>query len=244
MGPAVNAAIPAPLLDLYEGQPARVRAHIRTRWRTCPFPAVAALVPATGRILDFGSGHGLLASWLALRSSARTVVGVDVDPNKIASARQAAARARSRGLPAAEFRVGASSGFPSGPWDAVLFVDVLYLLDPAGQERALRDAARALAPGGAVLVKETSRHPRWKAAWAEAQEFLAVRILRITAGAGIRFLAPATYAGWLEAEGLAVVGAPADRGYLHPHHLLAARRGAAVGSQPGGNASEGTGDRG
>ncbi len=221
----MNTGIPAPLLALYEGEPARVRAHIRTRWRTCPFPAVAALVPAAGRILDFGTGHGALASWIALRGSGRSVVGVDVDAGKIASARAAARRAGELGLPAPEFRLASRGGFPAGPWDAVLFVDVLYLLDPAEQERTLREAARALAPGGCLLVKETARHPQWKAAWAHAQEFLAVRVFRITAGAGIRFLPPETHAGWLESEGLAVVGAPADRGYLHPHHLLAARRG-------------------
>ncbi|MFN2631864.1 MAG: class I SAM-dependent methyltransferase [Thermoanaerobaculia bacterium] len=222
----MNARIPAPLLALYDGQPARVRAHLRTRWRTCPFPAVAALVPAAGRILDFGTGHGALASWLAHRSSRRSVVGVDVDAGKVASARAAARRAGELGLPAAEFRLAVAGGaFPEGPWDAVLFVDVLYLLDLAEQERTLREAARALAPGGTLLLKETAPHPRWKAAWARAQEFLAVRVFRITAGRGVQFLAPETYAGWLEAEGLAVVGAPADRGYLHPHHLLAARRG-------------------
>ncbi len=228
----MNAAIPPSLLALYEGQPATVRAHIRTRWRTCPFPAIAALVPAAGRILDFGAGHGALASWLALRSARRTVVGVDVDPVKVASARSAARRAGELGLPAAEFRHEPGGGFPSGPWDAVLLVDVLYLLDPAAQERTLREAARSLAPGGALLMKEMGRHPRWKAGWARAQEFLAVRVLRITAGSGIRFLPPETHAEWLEAEGLAVVGAPADRGYLHPHHLLAARRVVAVSPQP------------
>ncbi len=221
----MNAAIPPALLALYAGQPARVRAHIRTRWRTCPFSAVEALVPETGRVLDFGAGHGALASWLAMRSSGRRVVGVDLAEKKIASARQGAERARERGIPAAEFHVENAGAFPKGPWDAVLFVDVLYLLDPVDQERVLREAARALAPGGAVLVKELAREPRWKARWAGAQEFLAVRVLHITAGAGIRFLEPERHARWLEAEGLSVVAARADRGYLHPHHLIAARRG-------------------
>ncbi|MEP6802460.1 MAG: class I SAM-dependent methyltransferase [Acidobacteriota bacterium] len=224
----MNARIPPALLALYDGQPARVRAHIRTRWRTCPFSAIAALVPERGRILDYGAGHGALASWLAMRDAGRTVIGVDVAPDKIAAARAAAARASAQGIPAAEFLVGGAGTFPDGPWDAVLFVDVLYLLEPRDQERVLRDAARALAPGGALLVKEVSQKPRWKALWAEAQEFLAVRVLRLTAGAGIQFQSPETHRKWLESEGLSVSGAPAHRGYLHPHHLLAARRAAAA----------------
>ncbi len=227
MGGALNARIPPALLSLYDGQSARVRGHIRMRWRTCPFPAIAALVPKEGRILDYGAGHGVLASWLAMRAPGRNVAGVDIAPDKVASARRAADRARELGIPAADFQVGGAA-FPPGPWDAVLFVDVLYLLDPADQERVLREAARALAPGGALLVKEVSRRPRWKALWAQAQELLAVKVLRVTAGTGIRFLGPDTHARWLEDEGLAVAGAPAHRGYLHPHHLLAARRGAAA----------------
>ena len=71
---------------------------------------------------------------------------------------------------------------PPGPWDAIVIVDVLYLLD-ADHELALLDGCLAeLAPGGVLVVKETDVVPRLKHAIAKAQELLATRVLRITAG--------------------------------------------------------------
>ena len=108
-------------------------------------------------------------------------------------------------------------------------MDVLYLLPPGEQERLLRIAARSIAPGGILLVKEVGERPRWKALWNRMQETIAVRVLRITQGGPLRILAPELHAAWLESEGLEVESLSADRGYLHPHHLLAARRPVAPG---------------
>lgn len=218
----MNERVPAAVMALYANLPARVRAHIAVRWRTCPFPAVAARVPASGRILDYGCGHGAFAAALALASSAREVVGVDTAADKIAAAEAAAREAARRGMPHPSFHRIARGGIPPGVWDAILFVDVLYLMAPAGQESLLREAARALAPGGVLLVKEVGNRPRAKALWNRVQETMAVRVLRITAGRRLRFLPPERHAAWLEDEGLEVERARLDRGFAHPHHLLVA----------------------
>jgi SAM-dependent methyltransferase len=220
----LNTRIPPGVLALYAGAPARVRGHVRVRWRSCPFAAVAARVPERGSILDYGCGHGAFAAWLAMLSPGRAVEGVDVAAEKLAAAGVAARAATAAGAPAPRFRRIDPGEFPRGSWDAVLFVDVLYLLPPEEQERLLRVAARSLTPGGILLVKEVGGRPRWKALWNRMQETIAVRLLRITRGGPLRILAPEVHAGWLESEGLEVESLSADRGYLHPHHLLAARR--------------------
>ena len=69
-------------------------------------------------------------------------------------------------------------------------VDVLYLL---GRDPALAlvgDAARALAPGGSLVVKEIDVRPRWKYELARAQEVVSTRVTRITQGAGVAFVPP------------------------------------------------------
>jgi 2-polyprenyl-3-methyl-5-hydroxy-6-metoxy-1,4-benzoquinol methylase len=222
------------VLSLYHGAPLAVRAHVWGRWATCPFRRVAASVPARGRILEVGCGYGLFACHLALDSPPRTVLGVDVDVRKIVHAQRAAERARGRGAHA-EFHLAPPGDVPDGPWDAVVIVDVLYLLDADAQHGLLHTCARQLALGGVLVVKEMATSPRWKARWNELQETLAVRVLRITAGEEMTFLEPRLVAGWMAEDGLAVHHEAVDRGYPHPHHLIVGARRRSVAGSPNGH---------
>lgn len=228
-------------LAAYAEQRAAVRLHARVRWYSAPFPAIAGVLPAAGRILEIGCGHGLFSVYAALTGNARAVRGVDIDAGKIAVAQQVAGRVSvdpgaDRGADL-EFAVTPSGAVSPGPWDAIVVVDMLYLLPAAGQRQLLIEAAGELAPGGRLVIKEMSLTPRWKAAWNTAQETLAVSVLGITerastpagrrAGTGrarFEFVAPETMAGWLADAGLDTSSRRLDRGRIHPHHLLVGRR--------------------
>jgi SAM-dependent methyltransferase len=208
-------------LRTYRGASPGDRLHVLVRWLTCPFPPIVDVLPSEGRVLEVGCGHGLFSSYLAQRSPRLQVVGVDIDAHKIAVATAAERRDGGR----LRFAVGDSGSVPDGPWDAVVLVDVLYLLDEAAQRALLESCARVLAPGGVLVVKDMATRPRWKARWNAAQEALSVRILRITAGSPVfSFTDPDERARWLVAAGLRDVRARRlDRGRVHPHHLLVAR---------------------
>jgi len=212
------------VFELYAGEPWHVRAHVRIRWHSCPFVAVAAHVPEAGRVVDLGCGHGVFSAYLALGSERRQVLGVDIAQDKILAAKAAARAAAERGRTNLRFTLGDAEAPPEGPWEAIAVVDVLYLLSPERQESLLRRCAVALAPGGVLLVKEVADTPLWKAAWNRTQENLSVRVLRITRGKELCFLPPARHAAWLAASGLEVRQDPLDQGFLHPHHLIVARR--------------------
>lgn len=208
------------ILALYADSSLLTRAHVRVRWATCPFAAVAAELPAAGRILEIGCGHGLLSNLLALGSADRVVHGIDVDPGKLDAARGAAVR----GDLSATFDPTSGDKLPAGPWDAVVIVDVLYLLVAAAQAEVIGACAERLAPGGTLVVKEMALTPRWKARWNELQETAAVRLLHITAGQELTFLPPSELAAAMTDAGLTVRERPLHRGYPHPHHLLVGRR--------------------
>lgn len=208
-------------LSAYRDAPAGDRLHVLVRWLTCPFPPIVDVLPAEGRVLEVGCGHGLFSAYLARRSPGLRVHGVDIDADKIAVA------AASEPVPGGrlDFAVGDSGSVPAGPWDAVVLVDVLYLLDEPGQRALLESCAAVLAPGGVLVVKDMAVRPRWKARWNALQEAMSVRLLKITAGSPeFAFVDPDERARWLVAAGLRDVRARRlDRGRVHPHHLLVGR---------------------
>jgi len=207
------------VLALFRDAARRDRLHLRVRWATCPIAVVDAEVPTRGRVLEVGCGHGLVSSYLALACPTRDVVGVDIDERKLSVARAAAAHVVP-GDGSLRFASSSDGAVPPGPWDAIVIVDVLYLLDP-DHELALLDGCLAeLAPGGVLVVKETDVVPRLKHAIAKAQELLATRVLRITAGEALSFTPITELAEYLADRGLAVSVRRVDAGYPHPHSLL------------------------
>lgn len=215
-------------LGAFRNLPVSARLHATVRWWSAPFPRLVALLPPAGRVLEIGCGHGLFSTYAALTGPGRTVVGVDIDADKITLARQVAAA-----VPGADltFRVAESGAVPAGPWDAIVIVDVLYLLPASAQRSLLALATAELAPGGLLLVKEMSPTPRWKATWNRWQETLAVSVLGITerdgtGAAAFDFVDPRTMASWLRDDGLWTARLRLDRHRLHPHHLVIGRLGA------------------
>lgn len=204
----------------YRDAPAGHRLHLLVRWLTCPFPPVVEVLPSTGRVLEVGCGHGLFSTYLAERAPGLTVHGVDIDADKVAVAAASTEPGGRR-----SFAVAPSGAVPEGPWDAVVLVDVLYLLDAAGQRALLADCAAHLAPGGVLVVKDMAVEPRWKARVNALQETLAVRVLGITEGSrDFDFVPPDERARWLVEAGLEDVRSRRlDRGRAHPHHLLVGR---------------------
>ena len=117
-----------------------------------------AIVEAIGdtpvnALLDLGTGTGRMLELLA--PLAARAVGVDQTPAMLSLAR---ARIENAGLRNVQLRQGDIYALPveRGGYDLVVIHQVLHFLDDPA--RALREAARTLAPGGRLLVADFAPH--------------------------------------------------------------------------------------
>ncbi|MCJ7436369.1 MAG: class I SAM-dependent methyltransferase [Acidimicrobiia bacterium] len=214
----------------YRSAPLTVRVHVAGRWWTCPFGPIADALTGADRVLDVGCGHGLFPLYLGIRHGASEIVGVEIDREKLIVARAAALSA---GLASRVSFEEVGPGYtpaeeppvrPTEGWDGISVVDVLYLMGPERAMRLLRAAAKALAPGGKLVVKEIDTTPAWKHRISAVQEVVATRVLRITQGDHNQQVASSTVVAELTSAGLDVTTVRLDRGRIHPDYLVVGTR--------------------
>ena len=132
-----------------------------------PHLLAAGLLGGRKRILDIGSGQGLLTAWLlAARASAdhgdwptgwpaaprpSHVRGIELMPHDVARADHALAGAVRAGVAGFAAQDMCSSDF--GQSDAVVILDVLHYVPFDAQDGVLRRVHRALSPDGVLLLR-------------------------------------------------------------------------------------------
>jgi ubiquinone/menaquinone biosynthesis C-methylase UbiE len=122
------------------------------------------------QVLDVGCGRGLMLIGAAARLKTGKAIGIDVwqSVDLSGNSRQATlANARVAGVAdRVEVRTGDAREmpFPNASFDVVLSTTVLHnISDVAGRERAVREIARVLKPGGRLVLSDI-RHTRQYAA--------------------------------------------------------------------------------
>jgi SAM-dependent methyltransferase len=106
-------------------------------------------IPAGARVLDLGTGTGVVAFAAAeMAGPAGKVVGVDISQEMLAQARQKAA---ALGLPSIDFRQGNAEhlDLPDASFDRVLSASTIFFVPD--MLAAARECKRVLAPGGCLL---------------------------------------------------------------------------------------------
>ena len=168
----------------YRSAPLAARLFVHGRAFLSDLAFVERFVPHHGFIVELGCGHGLFSCLLREASPDRRVLGIDLDPRKIEVARGAI-----RDTQWLRFEVGDIVTTPPPRCDAVVIVDVLYLLEPEAQEQVLRNAASSLSENSPLVVKAQERALDPRYALTYGQELVTVS-LGLTRGGGRRFHFP------------------------------------------------------
>jgi ubiquinone/menaquinone biosynthesis C-methylase UbiE len=168
---------------------------------------MASLFPTRGRVLDLGSGHGLLAFALSLGSQQREIIGIDHDPGRIRFAEAAALELPVGSRPS--FEVGDLKeklwSFTSGSLVGIAMIDILHYFDPASQQILISQAMRVLAPGGILAVREIDSDDGIRAAANRFYERLATGVgFTRSAGPKLSFRGADGWIGLLESSGFKV----------------------------------------
>jgi SAM-dependent methyltransferase len=152
----------------YENAPPAHRFYVAGKLAFDPVFKLLSELPELGHVLDLGCGRGQLSLLLLELGRATRVTGLDSDADKIQVARAAG--------PEADFRVADVAHAELPRADTVLLIDVLHYLPLAEQDALLLGAARALEPGGRLLIRELDGDPSARGAVTRFFEWWARRI--------------------------------------------------------------------
>lgn len=197
-------SIPSPLRR-YAGLPLGLRFFLFLRWTWTPYAEIASLLPARGKILDGGCGHGLLSLTLALGSPSRQVEGMDHSPKRITIARRAG-----RGIENLHFSKGDFRRPPGGVFDGIALIDVLHYLPHAQQESLFREVFRRLRPSGILLFRDVDRRPGFASLWNRLHENVMTG-LGFTKAGGLYFRSRAQWTDLARGAGFRVWSEPTGR---------------------------------
>ena len=193
------------VLRRYADSSGPTRFFLWLRWLWTPYGQMASLLPARGRILDGGSGHGLLSLTLALQSPARKVIGLDHSTERVAAAKKAAGK-----LPNVVFKKGDFLQMPSGSFEGLAFVDVLHYLTYPTQAKLLKDCYRRLRRGGVLLFRDVDPSPGLTSSLNRVHETIMTG-LGFTKAGGLHFRTVPEWTRLAEEAGFRVRSKPTGR---------------------------------
>src|SRR5437773_642555 len=213
--------------SLFADAPLPTRFFLWLRSILTPYGSIASALPAQGRVLDLGCGHGLLALELVLGSSQREVIGIDHDSERIRLARLAARRLAHTTVPT--FEIGdlmeSLASFASGSLAGIAMIDILHYFDPATQRLLVSEAARVLSASGILVIREIDSDAGIKAAANRLYERLATGVgFTQSVGRTLSFQGARGWASLLESAGFTVRFEPCGPPFLADVLFVARRR--------------------
>lgn len=120
-----------------------------------PFWKINNILPKNGSIIDIGCGAGIMSNYLALSSSERKILGVDLSKSRILSAKKSIGKRKN-----IEFKLGDATKMMIEKYDNYLLVDVLHHIPFPDQQKLLSLLSKKLKKNSLLVIKEVDRSNR------------------------------------------------------------------------------------
>ncbi len=156
-------------IDLYKGEGfGELFSKIRA-W-DAPYEPIDKLVAKNAKVLDLGSGDGLLGNYLAIASSKRKVSGIELNKNR--------AKIANKGIKNAHFTQGNILKAKLGKQDTIILAHVLHHL-PSKQDqiKLLTSISQALTKNKDLVILEIDNRPIAKYIFSWLTDAITVPIL-------------------------------------------------------------------
>lgn len=119
----------------------------KIRFWDAPFIEVEKLIPKSGTILDLGCGEGIFTNYVALASSKRKIIGIELDKQRIIEA--------DHGLKNVTFKYGDATKFDVPQVDTIIMFHLLHHLSSfKSQEDLIKKCAEKLPKRGKLIIVE------------------------------------------------------------------------------------------
>ena len=196
-----------------------VQGYVRGKLRWDPvFRQLAARVPFPTPCVDLGCGQGILLALIARLQTGLTGVGIEWDDRKLAAAADG-----TRGLEGIDVVRGDVRETCVPRAGTVFLIDVLHYLEPQEQSAVLERAARALVPGGLLIVRDVDTSAGVRA-WINRMQERVNRVFGAHWGDTLEFSSAAATVERLRALGLEVSVEPSSGNLPLSNVLITARR--------------------
>lgn len=206
----------------YAGARPRDRYYVLAKLRGDPVARQLTKLGDLGDVVDVGCGRGQLALLLAESGQAKSVVGLDWDARKIATAESAGATRHPPSSATLSFRVEDVRAAAIPEANTVLLIDVLHYLSQEEQEVLLERACAAVRGGGRLIVREADARRTWRAMATRLPERIGVA-LGFNRGSRICMRTVEEIVRFIEVRGLACTTDSLSEGVPLANTLIVAR---------------------
>lgn len=138
-------------IDFYKGDGFSSLFKLIRVW-DAPYQEIERIVPKKGKIMDLGSGDGLLSNYLGLSSQIRNIIGIELNKKRFVES--------NKGVKNVSFKVGDILKSKMDKVDAILLIHVFHHLPSYGSQIKILEACKKnLNKKGKLIVAEVIHKP-------------------------------------------------------------------------------------